>query len=217
MAALQGVILAAGAGTRLRPLTYIRPKPLWPVGRRTLLRHAVERVRPYAAQCAANVHAHPSQMLRAMRRLGVHPSVEHPVALGTAGALGQLRPWLDGADVLLSNADAWYPPGPARRALDEFVAGWDGQRPRLLCVRDGGPGDFDDLRYVGTCLLPWESVKPLAPVPSGLYEVSWRALYPQGGLDLVVCDLPAVDCGTSRDLLSANVANVRRVRGQSGA
>ena len=44
-----------------------------------------------------------------------------------------------------------------------------------------------------------------APEPSGLYEVSWRALHAQGRLDLVVTDLPAVDCGTPADYLRANL------------
>jgi hypothetical protein len=151
------------------------------------------------------VHAHPGQLLRTLRRLGVHASVEQPVALGTAGALGRLRPWLDGADVLLTNADAWYPPAHAARVLDDLVAGWDGVRPRLLCVEAPGRGDFGDLRYVGTCLLPWSAVADLEPVPSGLYEVSWRDSYAAGGLDLVTTELAAVDCGTPRDLLRANL------------
>lgn len=206
MSGLRGVVLAAGAGTRLRPLTYVRPKPLWPVGRHTLLRWAVDRVRPYVDDVAANVHAHPGQMLAALRRLEVYASVEHPVALGTAGALGRLRPWLDGADVLLTNADAWYPPAAARPVLDDLVAGWDRVRPRLLCVAAPGRGDFGDLRYVGTCLLPWSAVAGLEAVPSGLYEVSWRSAYANGGLDLLVTRLAAIDCGTPRDLLRANRA-----------
>ena len=39
-----GVVLAAGAGTRLRPLTLVRPKPLCPVGDRPLVDHALDRV-----------------------------------------------------------------------------------------------------------------------------------------------------------------------------
>ena len=43
---LVGVVLAAGEGRRLRPLTDLRPKPLCPVGNRALLDLALERVRP---------------------------------------------------------------------------------------------------------------------------------------------------------------------------
>ena len=41
---LAAVVLAAGAGTRLRPLTRLRPKALCPVGDRPLVDHALDRV-----------------------------------------------------------------------------------------------------------------------------------------------------------------------------
>jgi hypothetical protein len=89
--------------------------------------------------------------------------------------------------------------------LDELVRGWDGERPRLLCVPADGAADFGDLRYVGTALLPWWSVRSLAAEPSGLYEVSWAALHAGGRLDLVGASLDAVDCGTPADYLRANM------------
>lgn len=206
---LKGVVLAAGAGTRLRPLTLTIPKALAPVGGRPLLAWALERVRPYVDEVAVNVHHHAEQMVEALTRMDVgvplHISVEAPEALGTAGALGRLRDWLGGAPVLVTNADAWHP-ASIRPVLDDLVAGWDGERPRLLCARDDGAGDFDGLRYVGTALLPWWSVVDLAPSPSGLYEVSWSALYRSGGLDLVATDVPAIDCGTPGDYARANAA-----------
>ena len=205
---MKGVVLAAGAGTRLRPLTLRTPKPLLPVGGRPLLAWAIERVTPYVDEVAVNVHHLADQMVEALSRLPVgvplHISVESPQALGTAGALGRLRDWVDGAPVLLTNADAWYPPA-ARPVLDDLVAGWDGNRVRLLCVPAAGDGDFDDRRYVGTALLPWWSVQSLDATPSGLYEVSWAALHARGELDLVVAeDLVAVDCGTPGDLARAD-------------
>jgi CTP:molybdopterin cytidylyltransferase MocA len=208
MPELAGVVLAAGAGTRLRPLTLARPKPLCTVGGRPLLDTALERVRPHAAEVAVNVHHHAAAMLAALAGRDVHVSREEPAALGTAGALGRLRPWVDGRPVLVTNADAWYPAGGAR-AVADLVAGWDGRRPRLLCVAAPGPagrGDFGDLHYVGTALLPWSSVRDLAARPSGLYEVSWAAAHARGELDLVRADLAAVDCGTPADYLRANLA-----------
>ena len=114
-------------------------------------------------------------------------SEEQPVALGTAGALGALRGWLDGRAVLLTNADAYLPGG-----LAELVDDWDGARIRLLCKDIGRPSDFGSLRYVGACLLPWPSVAPLAPEPSGLYERVWRRELERGAVDLVD-DGPAGD------------------------
>jgi NDP-sugar pyrophosphorylase family protein len=200
---LVGVVLAAGAGTRLRPLTDVRPKPLCPVGGRTLLDLALERLAPHVRRTAVNAHHLADQVRAAVADRDLHLSVESPRALGTAGALGQLREWIDGDTVLVTNADAYFPPGDP---VGELLSDWDGERPRLLCVRDVEGGDFGDLRYVGTAVLPWWSVRDLAPEPSGLYEVSWRELHARGRLDLAVTDLPALDCGTPADYLRANMA-----------
>jgi CTP:molybdopterin cytidylyltransferase MocA len=202
---LVGVVLAAGAGSRLRPLTDVRPKPLCPVGDRTLLDLALDRVAPHVAGTAVNAHHHADQLVAALAGRGVHVSLEQPAALGTAGALGALRDWVDGRAVLVTNADAYYADCDP---VGDLVAGWDGDRPRLLCVRTSAASaasDFGDLHYVGTALLPWWSVRDLAPAPSGLYEVSWRDLHAAGRLDLAVTEVTAVDCGTPADYLRANM------------
>jgi hypothetical protein len=105
-------------------------------------------------------------------------------------------------------------------ALDALVAGWDGERCRLLCTPvPQGPGDFrapDGRRvgYVGACLLPARHVTGLTASPSGLYEVVWREEDAAGRLDLAVVGGPgdgrgdgpvAVDCGTPADYLRANL------------
>ena len=199
-----GVVLAAGAGTRLRPLTRLRPKPLCPVDNRPLVDWALDRVRPHVTRTAVNVHHHADQMIAHLDAQGLHLSVEKPAALGTAGALGQLRDWVAGDAVLLSNSDAWSPGAPD--PLGTLLSGWDGERPRLLCRRQPERGDFGDLRYVGSALLPWWSVRTLPPEPAGLYEVSWARLHEEHRLELVVDDLTHIDCGTPSDYLAANMA-----------
>jgi N-acetyl-alpha-D-muramate 1-phosphate uridylyltransferase len=201
---LAGVVLAAGAGTRLRPLTDLRPKALCPVADRPLVDWALDRLALNTARIAVNIHHHRDKMLAHLSGRGLHLSVEEPAALGTAGALGNLRDWLAGDAVLVTNSDAWHPSRPD--PLGPLVNGWDGERPRLLCVRSAGRGDFDGLRYVGAALLPWWSVRDLAPVPSGLYEVSWARLYAENALDLVSTPGNWVDCGTPADYLRANLA-----------
>lgn len=194
------MVLAAGAGTRLRPLTHLRPKALCPVGPAPLVDHAMERVAAVTPELAVNVHAGRDAMvdhLDGRARL----SVEAPFALGTAGALGALRDWIDGRPVLVTNADAWLPGG-----LGGLVAGWDGERMRLLCVDDPVRGDFGRRRYAGACLLPWSAVRDLPPEPLGLYEARWRAAFDRGALDLVDAAGPFVDCGTPADYLAANLA-----------
>jgi N-acetyl-alpha-D-muramate 1-phosphate uridylyltransferase len=217
-----GVVLAAGAGTRLRPLTLLRPKALCPVGGVPLLDHALDRLAPLtgtgADRVAVNAHHGADQVVAHLADRSVTVSVEAGQARGTAGALGLLRHWLDGRDVVLTNADAYLPGG-----LGALTAGWDGERCRLLCVPVPGRGDFtaadgSALRYVGACVLPWRLVRGLAGTPSGLYEVMWRAETAAGRLDLVTpADVgaagDAVDCGTPADYLGANLAAVRRAGG----
>ena len=199
------MVLAAGAGTRLRPLTALRPKALCPVGTVPLLDLALARLMPLAGglpgDLAVNAHEHAFAPAVAAHVAGrAHVSVEHGEALGTAGALGALRPWLDGRGVAVTNADAYLPGG-----LAGFAEGWDGARSRLLCRPVPGDGDFASVRpgleYVGACLLPWASVARFEATPSGLYEVLWRHEARSGALELVTLaeagagDV-AIDCGT---------------------
>src|SRR3954454_9279240 len=166
---LAGVVLAAGSGSRLLPLTRLRPKALCPVGLVPLVDLALSRLAGCAGELAVNVH-HGRAEMEAHLHDRVHLSVEEPEALGTAGALGALRPWIDGRPTLVTNADAWLPTDLAT-GLGDFVTGWDGERVRLLAVDDPDRGDFGPLRYCGVALLPWSAVAPLAPTPTGLYEV----------------------------------------------
>jgi NDP-sugar pyrophosphorylase family protein len=199
-----GVVLAAGLGTRLRPLTDVLPKPLCPVGGIPLVDLAVEHVRTVTIEVAVNVHHHRDRMVRHLAPLGVHVSLEDPVPLGTAGAIGNLKPWIDGRPALVRNADAWHP----LLDLTAFVDGWDGERIRLLVVRPARPGmdDFGDATFAGTSLLPWADVEPLTAEPSGLWEVSWRQARDEGRLDLVAIDGPWFDTGTPSRYLAANLA-----------
>jgi N-acetyl-alpha-D-muramate 1-phosphate uridylyltransferase len=214
-ASFAGVVLAAGAGTRLRPLTELRPKALCPVGTVPLLDLALDRLAPLAGagpdHVAVNAHALADAVVAAAGARA-HVSVEDGEARGTAGALGLLRPWIDGRDVAVTNADAYLPGG--MRGLADAAGGWDGERSRLLCASVDGAGDFPavrpGLRYVGACLLPWTAVRGLPTGPSGLFEVLWRAQAAAGLLELVSLDEAdagdvAIDCGTPQDYLSANL------------
>jgi NDP-sugar pyrophosphorylase family protein len=209
-AGLAGVVLAAGAGTRLRPLTLLRPKALCPVGGRALVDLALDRLAPLSGSgtrhLAVNAH-HLAAQLSAHCSHRAHVSVEPDRARGTAGALGLLRGWIDGRDVAVVNADAYLPTG-----LDTLAEGWDRRRCRLLCrpVRGAERADFaivdgPGLRYVGACLLPARLVARLPATPAGLYEVLWRTEEAAGRLDLAVTAGVAIDCGTPADYLEANL------------
>ena len=189
------MVLAAGRGTRLRPLTRIRPKALCPVGNTALVDLALDRVRPAVEAVAVNLH-HGRHAVDAHLAADVHRSVEEEL-LGTAGALGQLRSWIDGRAALVVNADAWCP-GP----LTGFVEGWDGERIRLLLA---GEDRLTPTSRVAGALMPWAAVAALSPEPSGLYEVSWGRAEAAGEVEVIRHDGPFVDCGTPAQYLEANL------------
>ncbi|HWC12549.1 MAG TPA: sugar phosphate nucleotidyltransferase [Acidimicrobiales bacterium] len=213
------VVLAAGAGTRLRPLTRLLPKALCPVGGVALLDSALARARAVTPAVAVNVHHGRLLMDAHLAALEepVHVSREEAQALGTAGALGHLRDWIGGRPVLVVNVDAWH-----RADLAAFAAGWDGERPRLLTVRarpatafwprrpatafwPRRPATWGDNAYAGAALLPAPGVARLPGTPAGLWESWWRRLTPGVDLELVGHDGPWFDCGTPASYLAANL------------
>jgi len=100
------MVLAAGLGTRLRPLSDLRAKPLVPIGDGPALAHLVDRLRAAGIRrVVVNAHHHADQ-LRAFAR--VHPGMalsEEPELLGTAGGIAHAADLLGAGDVLLWNAD----------------------------------------------------------------------------------------------------------------
>jgi MurNAc alpha-1-phosphate uridylyltransferase len=194
---LAAVVLAAGKGTRLRPLTYLRPKALCPVDNVPLVDFAIGWARAVTAAVAVNVH-HGRAPMESHLAGRVHLSVEEPVALGTAGGVGNLKGWVDGRAALTLNADSWHDAD-----LDEFVRGWDGERVRLLVAGE----DFGPRARVVASLLPWHGVEQLPSTPSGLYEVSWRPAQEAGRLDVAHHAGVFVDCGTPAGYLAANMAS----------
>jgi CTP:molybdopterin cytidylyltransferase MocA len=197
---LAALVLAAGEGKRLRPLSLLRPKPLCPVADTTLLDLALDRVGQVVAPAATAVNAH-HLAEQVVDHVGhrVHVSVEQPEALGTAGAVGRLRGWLDDRDVLIANGDVCFDPSVD---VERFVADWDRERPRLLVVEDAERADFDGRwRFAGLSLLPSGDATSLPAEPAGLYELVWR----DTPVDLVPTTATYVDCADPPAYLRANL------------
>lgn len=198
--ALAALVLAAGEGKRLRPLTELRPKPLCPVGDTTLLDLAMSRVGEVVAADAVAINAHHlAGQIVAYVGDRAHVSVEQPQALGTAGAVGEIRDWLHGRDVLIANGDVYF---DAPIDLTGFVDGWDRERPRLLVIADDAHPDFvGGWRFAGVSLLPAAIASALKAEPTGLYEVVWR----NREIDLVATDASYIDCADAASYLAANL------------
>lgn len=105
---MRGMILAAGLGTRLRPLTWFRAKPAIPFLGRPLIRYAMELLEGLGvSEPVVNLH-HLADTVRAAAGSSARFSYE-PEVLGTAGALAHARPLLAGeGTVVLVNGKIYY-------------------------------------------------------------------------------------------------------------
>jgi len=112
------LILAAGFGTRLRPLTLELPKPVVPVGDRPLLAHLAAACRAAGVQTlVANAHHEHEKLSQIIKhlRLDIEVVVE-PIIRGTAGGVAGARGILGDGAVLVWNGDILAEP-PARELL----------------------------------------------------------------------------------------------------
>lgn len=103
---LPAMILAAGLGTRLRPLTDRLAKPLVPIGDRPAVLHVVDRLRAAGVQRIVLNGHHRAPQLRAFVESQADLALsEEPELLGTGGGLARAAGLLGGGDVLVWNAD----------------------------------------------------------------------------------------------------------------
>ncbi len=107
---MRGMILAAGLGTRLRPLSYELPKPIIPVLGRPLCTYNMEFLRRAGIKSfVLNLHTHPKLIQQrvtgwAGKRTRVDFTLE-PVILGTGGGIWNARQFLKGGTFVTVNGD----------------------------------------------------------------------------------------------------------------
>ncbi|HYX25322.1 MAG TPA: NDP-sugar synthase [Thermoanaerobaculia bacterium] len=141
---IRALVLAAGLGTRLRPLTELLPKPLLPVRGVPILGHTLTQLAALGCEAAAvNLHYLGEQI---RQRFGdAHAGMpltwsDEPELLGTLGALHPLKGFFAPADlVLLVNGDSlcrW----PLRRLVRRHLAG--GAAATLLLSSRADPAVF---------------------------------------------------------------------------
>jgi NDP-sugar pyrophosphorylase family protein len=138
---LRAVVLAAGRGERLRPLTDRLPKPLLPVAGRSVLEHTLAELAGVGCREVAINLWHRGEDIR--RHLGERwggltlTYSREPSLLGTLGAFGPLAGFVAAADPLLViNGDSLCP-WPLRRLLREQAA--SGAAATLLLARHADP------------------------------------------------------------------------------
>ena len=122
------MVLAAGIGARMRPLTETMPKALVPVAGKALIDHTLDRLAEAGVERAVvNVHAFADQLEAhlAMRgRPRVVISDERSGLLDSGGGIARARPLLGDEPVFVANIDNIWIEGPVR-ALDLLASAWD--------------------------------------------------------------------------------------------
>ena len=185
---MKAMILAAGRGERLRPLTDRVPKPMIPVGGEPLIVHQLGWLRRAGiTEVVVNVHhlaAHIEQALGDGAKFGVRIRYSRePALLDTGGGILQALDWLRPGPFVVLNGDIWtdygfarlrppsdaighlvLTPTPAHRKHGDFHL--DGDR-----VRRGEP-ERNDLTYCGIAALR-EALFDNAPA----WPFSLRELY----------------------------------------
>ena len=107
---MKAMVLAAGLGTRLRPLTDRTPKPLLPVaGRPILLWNLLLLKRHGITDIIINLHHLGEQIVQVLgdgSRFGMRVAYSHePTLLGTGGGIKQAAPFLKDGSFLVLNGD----------------------------------------------------------------------------------------------------------------
>lgn len=123
---MDGIILAGGAGTRMRPLTLTKPKPLLELQDRPILAWSLMSLRGIVERVLIVVHFRQEQIadfMAAQTIFAEYQLVEQlPKPLGTGHALACCREKLAGDDFLVINGDDLYP-AAALRSLSAYDFG----------------------------------------------------------------------------------------------
>ena len=148
------MVMAAGRGKRMRPLTATRPKPLVEVAGKPLLDHVLDHLRDAGVgKVVVNVHyladALEAHLARRADGLEVAVSDERGQLLETGGGLIRANPMIDCDPFLAINSDNLWIDGPAD-TLKLLASHWDSAKmdallllvPHARAFNHGGLGDF---------------------------------------------------------------------------
>jgi N-acetyl-alpha-D-muramate 1-phosphate uridylyltransferase len=149
------MVLAAGLGERMRPLTLRMPKPLVPLAGRPLIDHVLDRLASAGVETAVvNVHYLPDQLEESLRRRhrtkpAILISDERYELLDTGGGAKRALPKLGPGPFFIHNADTVWSEG-ASPALPRMLKLWNPETmdcllllaPLSSSIGYGGKGDF---------------------------------------------------------------------------
>ena len=148
------MVMAAGLGTRMRPLTATRPKPLIEVAGKPLIDHVLDRLRAAGVErVVVNVHyladALEAHLERHSGEFEFTVSDERALLLETGGGLVQAAPMIPDDPFLVVNSDNFWVDGPSD-TLRLLASHWRGGEmdallllvPQARASNNPGAGDF---------------------------------------------------------------------------
>jgi NDP-sugar pyrophosphorylase family protein len=224
------MLLAAGEGKRLRPLTTCFAKPSLPVLGRPMIDFAWKQLaRQGIVEVVVNLHHRPetleASLESASSQLSVHRSLETEL-LGTAGGLKKAEPFLREGTFLLANGDTLADFDVARLVKVHRAA--NAKATILLRNRPGGTSysgirvDGEgrvvgierrdpraDLMFAGVWLLEPSVFPYLSGTPAGLEDELLEPLVAEGALFGAVTNGPWVTIDTPRRYWEASLAMAR--------
>ncbi|HKR25196.1 MAG TPA: nucleotidyltransferase family protein [Allosphingosinicella sp.] len=132
------MVMAAGLGKRMRPLTASRPKPLIEIAGRALIDHALDRLRSAGvARAVVNVHylagSLEAHLKTQVKDIEILISDERKKLLETGGGLKHALPLIEADPFLVVNSDNLWVDGPVD-TLRLLAAGWDDARMDALLL-----------------------------------------------------------------------------------
>ena len=180
------MVMAAGLGKRMRPLTATRPKPLIEVNGKPLIDHVLDRLRAAGVgKAVVNVHYLADSLEAHLREsagdLEIRISDERGLLMETGGGLVQAAPLIDADPFFAINSDNYWVDGPSD-TLRLLASHWDGDAmdallllvPHARAFNHKGLGDFHMDRFGR---LQRRSRSKVAPyVFTGIQLVSKRLL-----------------------------------------
>ena len=169
----KAMVLAAGLGTRLRPLTDNKPKALVEAGGKTLLEHTLLKLKEAGfGFIVVNVHHFAWQItefLRTNDNFGLHVEIsdESGMLLDTGGAIKKACPLFEGSPFLIHNVDimsnadlaALYDEQSARNAAALLLVSKRESSRKLLFAGDGRLCGWRN-ETTGETKLPWGNKTP---------------------------------------------------------
>ena len=119
---MKAVVLAAGEGVRLQPLTFTRPKHMISIGGKPVLEHCLNAIKACGINHVAIVVHYMAEVIRrhfgSGEKFGLKIEyVEQPSVLGTGNAAGTVEPFVED-DFVLVYGDLLFTPEALKRVLD---------------------------------------------------------------------------------------------------